>query len=87
MSLYRRCLIVEEISLSNRLPFEDDTFDHVHVVHISKGVPEHKVNPFRSRQWLRQLLYYATVELSLRGAFLDLQNSPTRSYGYRKFVG
>lgn len=28
--------------LSNKLPFEDDTFDHVHIVHISKGVPEHK---------------------------------------------
>ncbi|KAI9460513.1 hypothetical protein BJY52DRAFT_1262153 [Lactarius psammicola] len=28
--------------LSNRLPFEDDTFDHVHIVHVSKGVPEHK---------------------------------------------
>ncbi|KAI0274995.1 hypothetical protein BC834DRAFT_965444 [Gloeopeniophorella convolvens] len=28
--------------LSNKLPFEDDTFDHVHIMHISKGVPEHK---------------------------------------------
>ncbi|KAH9081724.1 hypothetical protein EDB83DRAFT_2334409 [Lactarius deliciosus] len=28
--------------LSNKLPFEDDTFDHVHIVHVSKGVPEHK---------------------------------------------
>ncbi|KAI0278153.1 S-adenosyl-L-methionine-dependent methyltransferase [Russula aff. rugulosa BPL654] len=28
--------------LSTRLPFEDDTFDLVHVSHISKGVPEHK---------------------------------------------
>jgi len=36
--------------LSNKLPFEDDTFDHVHIVHVSKGVPEHKVNSFRSRK-------------------------------------
>jgi hypothetical protein len=79
--------MIEEISLSNRLPFEDDTFDHVHIVHVSKGVPEHKVNSFRSRKWLRQLLYYATVELSLRGGFLNLQNSPTYSHGCRKFAG
>ncbi|KAH9982816.1 S-adenosyl-L-methionine-dependent methyltransferase [Lactifluus volemus] len=28
--------------LSNKLPFEDDTFDLVNITHISKGVPEHK---------------------------------------------
>ncbi|KAI0308136.1 hypothetical protein B0F90DRAFT_1680486 [Multifurca ochricompacta] len=28
--------------LSTKLPFEDDTFDHVHIMHVSKGVPEHK---------------------------------------------
>ncbi|KAI9512507.1 hypothetical protein F5148DRAFT_1351823 [Russula earlei] len=28
--------------LSTKLPFEDDTFDLVHIRHISKGVPEHK---------------------------------------------
>jgi len=28
--------------LSTKLPFEDDTFDLVHISHISKGVPEHK---------------------------------------------
>jgi len=28
--------------LSTRLPFEDDTFDLVHISHVSKGVPEHK---------------------------------------------
>ena len=79
--------MVEENSLSNKLPFEDDTFDHVHIVHVSKGVPEHKVKSFRSRNWLRQLLYCATVELSLSGAFLNPQNSPTRSHGCRKFAG
>ena len=79
--------MVEEISLSNRLPFEDDTFDHVHIVHVSKGVPEHKVNSFRSRKWLQHLLYYATVELSLRGAFLNLQNLHTGLHGCRKFAG
>lgn len=35
---------VKEISLSTQLPFEDDTFDLVHISHISKGVPEHKVS-------------------------------------------
>ncbi|KAI0304555.1 hypothetical protein BC826DRAFT_928543 [Russula brevipes] len=30
--------------LSTKLPFEDDTFDLVHISHISKGVPEHKWN-------------------------------------------
>ena len=40
-------LMVDDFSLSNKLPFEDDTFDHVHIAHVSKGVPEHKVNSFR----------------------------------------
>ncbi|KAA1467967.1 S-adenosyl-L-methionine-dependent methyltransferase [Dentipellis sp. KUC8613] len=28
--------------LSMKLPFDDDTFDHVHVVYIGRGVPENK---------------------------------------------
>jgi len=36
--MLRRCF-----SLSNRLPFDDDAFDLVHVVDIARGVPEHKV--------------------------------------------
>lgn len=30
-------------SLTTRLPFEDDEFDHVHVQGIARGVPENKV--------------------------------------------
>lgn len=30
-------------SLTTKLPFEDDEFDHVHVSMIAKGVPENKV--------------------------------------------
>jgi hypothetical protein len=58
-------------SLSTRLPFEDDTFDIVHVSHISKGVPEHKVKSLRSLLLSHQLMYHFSVELPLRGAFLD----------------
>jgi hypothetical protein len=58
-------------SLSTRLPFEDDTFDLVHVSHISKGVPEHKVKSFQSFILFHQLMYRFAVELPLRGAFLD----------------
>jgi hypothetical protein len=58
------------ISLSTRLPFEDDTFDLVHISHVSKGVPEHKV--FRSLVLFHQLMCHLVVELPLRGAFLDL---------------
>jgi hypothetical protein len=32
------------VSLTNKLPFEDDEFDHVHVHAIAQGVPENKVN-------------------------------------------
>lgn len=64
-------------SLSTRLPFEDDTFDHVHVSHISKGVPEHKVESFRSFILSHQLMYHFAVELPLRGAFLDLKEFTT----------
>ena len=52
-------------SLSTRLPFEDDTFDLVHISHISKGVPEHKVKSFRSFVLFHQLMYYFAVELPL----------------------
>jgi hypothetical protein len=31
-------------SLTTKLPFEDDEFDHVHVSMIAKGVPENKVS-------------------------------------------
>jgi hypothetical protein len=31
------------ISLTTKLPFEDDEFDHVHISMIAKGVPENKV--------------------------------------------
>jgi hypothetical protein len=43
-----RCLwlTANHISLSNKLPFEEDTFDLVHIMHVSKGVPEHKVSRF-----------------------------------------
>ena len=64
-------------SLSTRLPFEDDTFDLVHVSHISKGVPEHKVKPFRSFILFHQLMYHFAVELPLRGAFFDPTNFAT----------
>ena len=30
-------------SLTTRLPFDDDEFDHVHVKDIARGVPESKV--------------------------------------------
>lgn len=30
-------------SLTTKLPFEDDEFDHVHIQAIAKGVPENKV--------------------------------------------
>ncbi|ETW87004.1 hypothetical protein HETIRDRAFT_59014, partial [Heterobasidion irregulare TC 32-1] len=39
-------LFVFHHSLSTRLPFEDDYFEHVHIQSISKGVPEHKVLEF-----------------------------------------
>ncbi|KAI0045204.1 S-adenosyl-L-methionine-dependent methyltransferase [Auriscalpium vulgare] len=28
--------------ISTKLPFDDETFDHVHIVKIARGVPEHK---------------------------------------------
>lgn len=31
-------------SLTTKLPFEDDEFDHVHIQAIAKGVPENKVS-------------------------------------------
>jgi hypothetical protein len=31
------------ISLTTRLPFEDEEFDHVRMRHIARGVPENKV--------------------------------------------
>ena len=31
-------------SLTTKLPFDDDEFDHVHVSMIAKGVPENKVS-------------------------------------------
>ena len=31
-------------SLTTKLPFEDDEFDHVHVQSIAHGVPENKVS-------------------------------------------
>lgn len=52
-------------SLSTRLPFEDDTFDLVHISHISKGVPEHKVKSFRFFILFRQLICHIAVELRL----------------------
>jgi protocatechuate 3,4-dioxygenase beta subunit len=30
-------------SLTTKLPFDDDEFDHVHVKDIARGVPESKV--------------------------------------------
>lgn len=30
-------------SLTNKLPFEDDEFDHVHISGVARGVPENKV--------------------------------------------
>lgn len=30
-------------SLTTKLPFDDDEFDHVHIKGISRGVPENKV--------------------------------------------
>ena len=33
-------------SLTTKLPFEDDEFDHVHVSSIARGVPENKVSAF-----------------------------------------
>jgi len=30
-------------SLTTKLPFDDDQFDHVHIQNISPGVPESKV--------------------------------------------
>ena len=36
---YHRC----SSSLTTKLPFEDDEFDHVHIQAIAKGVPENKV--------------------------------------------
>ena len=74
-------------SLSTRLPFEDDTFDLVHVSHISKGVPEHKVKSSRSFILFHQLMYHFTVELPLRGAFLDPRNPLPTYDGFRKYVG
>ncbi|KAI0068108.1 S-adenosyl-L-methionine-dependent methyltransferase [Artomyces pyxidatus] len=41
-SLARRITWEHGNFLSTKLPFEDDTFDHVHIVNIARGVPEHK---------------------------------------------
>lgn len=30
-------------SLTTKLPFDDDEFDHVHIQSIARGVPENKV--------------------------------------------
>lgn len=37
--LYRRT----RTSLTTKLPFDDDEFDHVHIQSIAAGVPENKV--------------------------------------------
>ena len=34
---------IMSFSLTTKLPFEDDEFDHVHIQAIAKGVPENKV--------------------------------------------
>ena len=31
-------------SLTTKLPFDDDEFDHVHIRSIARGVPENKVS-------------------------------------------
>lgn len=36
----------ENSSLTTKLPFDDDEFDHVHIQSIAKGVPENKVEGF-----------------------------------------
>lgn len=36
-------LSLTSISLTTKLPFEDDEFDHVHIRSIARAVPESKV--------------------------------------------
>ena len=36
------------ISVTNKLPFAEDEFDHVHVQSIATGVPENKVPDLRN---------------------------------------
>lgn len=51
-------VIYVPFSLTTKLPFEDDEFDHIHVSMIAKGVPENKVNlTFRSiLSWADQVI-------------------------------
>lgn len=36
-------LTENHVSLTTKLPFEDDEFDHVHIRGIARAVPENKV--------------------------------------------
>jgi ubiquinone/menaquinone biosynthesis C-methylase UbiE len=38
--------LIIQVSLTTKLPFDDDEFDHVHVHAIARAVPENKVNLF-----------------------------------------
>lgn len=55
-------------SLSNKLPFEDDSFDHVHVVGIARGVPENKVRNTLLLCEEQRLILDLTVELTIPGS-------------------
>ncbi|EIN13949.1 S-adenosyl-L-methionine-dependent methyltransferase, partial [Punctularia strigosozonata HHB-11173 SS5] len=42
-STTRRIKWVHGNFLTNRLPFDDDEFDHIHIARLAKGIPESKV--------------------------------------------
>jgi hypothetical protein len=75
-------------SLSTRLPFEDDTFDLVHVSHISKGVPEHKVKVILIVHTVPPAYGMVLQWSSLfEVPFLTQSNSLPAYHGFRKYAG
>lgn len=52
-------------SLTTKLPFGDEEFDHVHIKGISRGVPETKVTTFPS-----YLLYGLRLTIRIQWDFL-----------------
>ena len=51
-------------SLTTKLPFDDDEFDHVHIKSIARGVPENKVciHTHMLRRWLIVLQWQTIFE-------------------------